>query len=387
MKILLCSPIVPSKELGLAKVLIELLEELQELGWLCKLLSPTDICPEILSYTGIKYQQHYAEALKNYLQQNASKYDVIDYDHLYLPYLRDKFSNSTLFVARSSLLVHHYENIPIPIPNNLRGKIGNLIKGTSRKAMVESWIRYATFTIQEADLVNVSNSDDKAELVKRGIPTEKICVIPFGLSRSRRLLFDTVSSVPPVQPTIAFVGTFDPRKGSNDFPRIVEFISEAIPNVKFRLMGARYKIEKEVLRHFDQRLRNKIEIISNFQPEELPKLLATCSVGVFPSYLEGFGFGVLEMLAASIPVIAYNAPGPPMMLPPEYLVPKGDIKGMSNKVISLLHDQQKLSAARLWAKQQSQQFSWQHIAQITSETYLRCLEFKRTVNEKSPQLK
>ncbi|WP_016951921.1 glycosyltransferase family 4 protein [Anabaena sp. PCC 7108] len=381
MKILFCSPIVPSKELGMSKVLIELIEELQELGWLCKLLSPTDICPDILSYTGIKYQQIYSQSLKNYLHEYASEYDVIDYDHVYLPYSRDEFINSTLFVARSVLLVHHYETLTIPIPNNLKGKIANLIKRASRKAQVQNWIRDATLTIREADLVNVSNDDDKTELIRRGIPADKISVIPYGISQSRRLLFDNISSLSPVKPTVAFIGTFDPRKGSNDFPKIVQYISEVIPNVKFRLMGGRYKTEKEVLGHFHQRLRNKIEVISNFDSEELPKLLATCSVGIFPSYLEGFGFGVLEMLAASIPVIAYDVPGPPMMLPPEYLVPRGDIKGMSDKVINLLHNQEKLQVARLWAKQQSQKFSWQHIAQITSETYLRCLESKRTVNK------
>jgi glycosyltransferase involved in cell wall biosynthesis len=93
--------------------------------------------------------------------------------------------------------------------------------------------------------------------------------------------------------------------------------------------------------------------------------------------LEGFGFGVLEMLAASIPVIAYDSPGPPMMLPPQYLVPKGDIKSMSGKVINLLHNRKKLDNARIWAKQQSKQFNWQTIAKITRETYLNFLTQKR----------
>jgi glycosyltransferase involved in cell wall biosynthesis len=377
MKILLCSPIVPSKELGASKVLIELMEELQELGWLCKLLSPTDICPDILSYTGTKYRQIYSQSLRNYLHEYSSEYDVIDYEHYCLPYSRNEFSNSTLFVARSVLLMHHCETFPVPIQNNLRGKIGNLIKGSSRNAEVRNLVTNATLTIQEADLVNVSNNDDKVELVKRGIPMEKICVIPYGLSRSRNILFDNVSSLSPVEPTVAFIGTFDPRKGSNDFPEIVESIVKAIPNVKFRLMGGRYKTEKEVLGHFDRGLRNKIEVISNFNPEELPRLLADCSVGIFPSYLEGFGFGVLEMLAASIPVIAYDSPGPPMMLPPQYLVPKGDIKSMSGKVINLLHNRKKLDNARIWAKQQSKQFNWQTIAKITRETYLNFLTQKR----------
>lgn len=158
-------------------------------------------------------------------------------------------------------------------------------------------------TIQAADLINVNNDDAKTELVRRGIKADKICVIPCDLSSSRRLLFDIVSSVPHLEPIIAFVGIFNLRKGSNDFPSIVQRVSDELPNVKFRLMGGRYKTEKEVLGHFDPKLRHKIEVRSNFKPEELPDLLAACSVVIFPSYLEGFGSGVLEMLAASIPVI------------------------------------------------------------------------------------
>jgi len=373
----------------MSKVLLELAEELQKLGWLCKVLSPTDISPDIVRYSKEKYQQYYAESLRNYLHKYASDYDIIEYEHLYLPYPISEVSQATLFVARSVLLVHHQETIPIPTPNNWRGKMGKLIKGASRKAQIQSWISSATTTVKEADLVNVSNDDDKTELIRRGIPAEKIVVIPFGISRSRRPLFDAVSSVPPAQPTVAFIGTFDSRKGANDLPRIVQYISEALPDVKFRLLGASYKTEKEVMSHFNinKKLIHKIQVIPKFHSEELPQLLASCSVGIFPSYLEGFGFGVLEMLAASLPVIAYNAPGPPMMLPPEYLVPRGDIKGMSDKVITLLQDREKLTAARIWAKQRSQQFSWQRVAQITSETYLRFLEFKRAVNKQQSESK
>ena len=241
-------------------------------------------------------------------------------------------------------------------------------------------------TIQAADLINVNNDDAKTELVRRGIKADKICVIPCDLSSSRRLLFDIVSSVPHLEPIIAFVGIFNLRKGSNDFPSIVQRVSDELPNVKFRLMGGRYKTEKEVLGHFDPKLRHKIEVRSNFKPEELPDLLAACSVVIFPSYLEGFGSGVLEMLAASIPVIAYNAPGPPMMLESEYLVSIGDTKGISDKAIDLLHDREKLSAARLWARDRSQQFSWQQVAKVTNDTYLHHLEIKRTTNHNTSSL-
>jgi glycosyltransferase involved in cell wall biosynthesis len=109
--------------------------------------------------------------------------------------------------------------------------------------------------------------------------------------------------------------------------------------------------------------------VPRFAAEALPELLAPCSVGIFPSYVEGFGYGVLEMLAASLPVIAYDVPGPPMMLPPEYLVGRGDVAGLSARVVALLRDPARLADARSWARERSRQFCSQEIAGATSAIY------------------
>ena len=144
---------------------------------------------------------------------------------------------------------------------------------------------------------------------------------------------------------------------------------QSVPGVTFRLLGTR-KSEADVLGCFPRALRGCIEVIPHYSADELPELLASCSAGVFPSYVEGFGLGVLEMLAASIPVIAYNAPGPPMMLPPDSLVNCGDVTALTNKVIELLRDGDALSTARTWARQRSEDFCWERIAQQTSKIYL-----------------
>jgi glycosyltransferase involved in cell wall biosynthesis len=232
--------------------------------------------------------------------------------------------------------------------------------------------------LQEADLVNVSNDDDKTELVRRGIPAGKIIVLPYGLSRSRRPLFDAISSNPPHQPRVAFVGTFDARKGAREFPRILQQIAERVPGVQFRLIGTGGQYGPEYIRaSFPASLRHSIEVIAQFDPKQLPSILADCSVGIFPSHMEGFGFGVLEMLAAAIPVVAYDAPGPPMMLPPEYLVPRGNAEAMSAKVIELLVDESKLRLARRWARERSQAFNWSKIAQDTFSAYHQFLSSRR----------
>lgn len=375
MRILFCTPTPLSKALGGPKVVMELAEGMRQLGWDCELRGRFDL-GDTAEQTAIS-DKNYAYNLHRFLQTHAGEYDVVDYDHNYLPYPRADFAPQTLFVARSVLLAHHFNVISVPRSRGWQSGIRHLFCGRRER---RSRINRAHRTIQEADLVNVCNEDDKAELIRCGVSSDKIVVIPFGISQSRRPLFDAVSNAVPAKPVIAFVGSFDYRKGAREFPVIVRSIAEAVPEARFRLLGTfgMFQTGVEVLAHFPAVLRQKIEVTPKFDPEALPSLLASCSVGIFPSYIEGFGFGVLEMLAASIPVVAYDAPGPPMMLPSECLVPRGDAKAMATKVVSLLTDAAKLRTARIWAQEQSQRFNWEDSAKRTNSIYL-----ERIVNQQS----
>src|SRR5438034_5839609 len=108
MRILFCSRTHLSKELGASKVLIELAEEMERLGWQCTLLSPHDVAPDLNGKAD--YHNH----LRRYLIEHADNYDVVEYDHGHLPFPRKDFSAGTLFVARSVLLGHHFNKIAIP---------------------------------------------------------------------------------------------------------------------------------------------------------------------------------------------------------------------------------------------------------------------------------
>jgi glycosyltransferase involved in cell wall biosynthesis len=364
MRILFCSRTHLSKELGASKVLIELAEEMEQLGWQCTLISPSDIA------SGLNGNEDYCAQLRRYLIKYADKYDVVEYDHGHLPYPRSDFPAGPLFVARSVLLGHHFKKISIPRDKSIKGRVRSLMFERNEAAQRRRRTERAMATVREADLVNVANADDQAELIKCGVSVEKIVVIPYGMSRARLIEFDAVSDATPREPVVVFVGTFDNRKGATDFPRIVQEISRAVPNVGFRLLGT-YRDRAGVMNHFPRKLRSRIEVVPRFDADELPGLLSGGSVGIFPSYVEGFGLGVLEMLAASIPVIAYDCPGPPEMLPADYLVRPGDWSAMSAKVIDLLRDEKGLAATRRWARQRSQQFRWQSIAQTTSEHYFK----------------
>ena len=251
MKILFCIQTYPEKTLGGSKAVIDLAEELERFGWQSDVISPADFAPA----DGEDIYSAYPSNLRRHLHEHAHEYDVVDYDHVYLPYARSEFHQDTLFVARSVLLVHHLETIRIPRSSGLKPIARRLIKGRPELKQREKAIRQADRTLAEADLVNVPNTHDKEELVKRGILESKIVVIPFGIDRLRRPLFDEISSEPPEQPTVAFVGTFDNRKGATDLPYIVRDLARSVTDVRFRFLG-RGSSESAVVSHFDKSLRD-----------------------------------------------------------------------------------------------------------------------------------
>jgi glycosyltransferase involved in cell wall biosynthesis len=377
MKFLFCSHNPLDPRLGAAKALIETAAALEKLGHTCTLVSDETISPGIRSYSGVEKIRNFSESLARYLDQHAKDYDVVEYEHLYLPYSRSRFSDKPLFVARSVLLTHHFEKIILPRYHRLRSWVGHWVKGPARARELNFSINVANETFKNCDLIKVNNSHDQIELVSRGFSADKIAVIPDGMSIERMTRFHQIPTQPnPPSPKIAFVGTFDLRKGAREFPEIVRQTIKILPGCKFKLLGARYLSAATVLQFFPKTLHRHLEIIPEFSPDSLPQLLQDCSIGIFPSYIEGFGLGVLEMLAASLPVIAYDAPGPPMMLPANYLVTRGDCRSLVTKATDLLKNPSELSLSREWAKARSNDFTWEATAKAIVERYSECARIK-----------
>ena len=365
MRVLMCSPNPLVRELGAPKVLIELAEAMREVGVACDVIEPRDYGATAARADAARTERR--SKLRAYLRAHAPRYDVVDYDHEELPFPRADFDPRPLMVARSVLLVRHLRTIPTADGRwGLLSRLFNYPAARRRHAA-------AGVTLHEADLINVSNEDDKECLIRMSCRPEKVVVLPYGLSGARReaLLHGCGHDVPAGEPRVAFVGTFDARKGACDFPKIVAAVCQAVPTARFRLLGTsgRYSTEQQVRRFFPAALQKRLEIVPQFASDELPALLRDCAVGVFPSYYEGFGFGVLEMLAAAIPVIAYAAPGPPMMLPADWLVRPGDVGAMSTKLVALLRDRDALGRERVRARERSKPFDWSDIARRTIDAY------------------
>ena len=370
MKILFCSPTRLDRTLGAPKVIMELAEGLAQLGCTCELIGPKDIMSGLVD--GRHDPEKYGLALREYLRKHAGDYDVVDYDHEYLPYDRSEFSAATLMVARSVLLHYHFAEIDIPQPQNPRAIVGRLVRNFLSRKQREENRRRADKTGTEADLFLTLNSQDRDALIRAGYDGSKVTVVGLGFHPERFAALESVNRTQSPEKRIAFVGTFDYRKGCLDLPGIVDRVNRKMPGVHFRLIGTHglFKDADEVLAHFPARLRPFVEVIPRFAPDELPKLLDGCSAGLFPSYIEGFGFGVLEMLAAGLPVIAYDAPGPPDMLPTQWLTPRGNAGAMSNALVSLLKDSAQLKIESAKARELAKSFTWAKAAQQTVDAYI-----------------
>ncbi len=75
--------------------------------------------------------------------------------------------------------------------------------------------------------------------------------------------------------------------------------------------------------------------------DDIHELLKTVDVGVFSSQLEGCPNGVLECMAAGLPVVATDIPGVREAVGPsgyEYLAPVGDAETMADLILKFMND-------------------------------------------------
>jgi glycosyltransferase involved in cell wall biosynthesis len=364
MKILFCSPCPPFREFGAARPLIELVEGLEKRGWSCRIVSPEEVRKDSPAPSRNPHAN-----LRAYLSRHAAEYDIVDYDHGHLPFPRSDFPAKPLFVARSVLLRHFFLKIAVPRRRFFKSRLRQFVYAwwLDRAREVRA-VRDAQKTMMEADLVNVLTEDDRRELIEAGIPAGKIVTINLGLTEEEFAAFSRTPAEVSEPPTLVTVATFDARKGAVEMPELFECIRRKIPAARFRLLGAR-RSPREILAGFPSRMRDSIEIVPEYSQGELPRLLGGSAVGFFSSHIEGFGLGVLEMLAASIPVIAYDAPGPSSILPAKWLVPRGDVRAMSRKLIALLQNGKALREARVEARNLATRFRMEEVIEQTLQAY------------------
>lgn len=364
--------------LGASRVWIELTDEWRTAGHEVEKFCLTDAFPEPSSSPGQSALRvlGFPQRAAKFIRENADRFDVIDALVGTLPFSKKSLHFRGLLIARSVGLYHLYEKVerdaakrwPAPPKGKLLGRPFYWFFNQRVRAASRTSIRYC-------DLLNLPNADE-LDCVRQEIDAKKPAIVqPYGVRPERRqALADAADPAEKrwEKKKIVFLGMWSPRKGSRDWPLIVREIRGRVPQAQFLFLGTMIANEK-VWADLGIEPADFIEIVPQFDPDDLPRYLADCAVGAFPSYVEGFGIAVVEQLAARLPTVAYDAPGPRDILRGDlasYLVPTGDAYRFSEAICDLLTGEfASYQTASAQSARAAQDFSWPAIAAATVAEY------------------
>jgi glycosyltransferase involved in cell wall biosynthesis len=368
--------------LGAVRVYLELAEQWRASGHVVEKYSLSDAFPGA-SASAVKFalrQVLFPYKAAAFIRKNGPRFDVVDALIGVLPFSKKKLGFQGLLVARSVGLYRLYEEFDRSVekrwPGRPKGKfLGRIFYALTRRRLLNASDR----AVRQADLINLPN-EEEAVCLRRdrgaGLP---LLVQPYGLTVAQRREFLQAAAAAPIrlaQKRICFIGMWGARKGARDWSEIIRRIRARVPGAQFRFLGTMVD-SKVVLGDLQLDTLDGIEFISDYQPDDLPGLLADCTVGAFPSYVEGFGLAVLEQLAAGIPTIAYDTAGPRDLLGgrlSELLVPIGDIPAFTERISAILQlDPVPYQELFERSAEAVAEFSWPAIAEATLRAYRAAL--------------
>ncbi len=199
-------------------------------------------------------------------------------------------------------------------------------------------------------VISVSHATAKWLIDKRGVPENKITVIPYGVNLDE---FSPGSNpelreelgIADDTTIIGVVARLHPQKGHTYLIEAAKAIIPKFNNVKFVFVGdgeLRGELEKSVT---DAGLDNNFMFLG-FR-SDVKELLRIFDIFVLPSLYEGLPNVILEAMACSLPVVATAVDGTVELVADEktgFLVAPKQPMALSEKISALLKDSDKGNA-------------------------------------------
>ncbi|MGB9691044.1 MAG: glycosyltransferase family 4 protein [Candidatus Sumerlaeaceae bacterium] len=231
-------------------------------------------------------------------------------------------------------------------------------------------------------IVCISSSIVKQCADTRYISPEKLVLIPsacdaerFARATEAREKKREEFGFHPSDVVIVMSGRFRPEKGHDILLAAAPHILEALPNVKFLLLGSGSLQGTVEARLRAQGLFGSI-VLAGFR-SDVAECLAAADLAVQPSRSEGLGTAVLEASAIGLPVVATAVGGiPDIVVHGEtgLLVPPEDPEALAQALIQLAQNPEQRAALGRAAQQRvATLFSVERLIELTDNYYRRLL--------------
>jgi glycosyltransferase involved in cell wall biosynthesis len=222
--------------------------------------------------------------------------------------------------------------------------------------------------------ISESTRDD---LVRRGIPAERIVVIHPGVD-SQRYRPDPATPRAP-RPSFLYLGRLKRYKGVEYALRAVAAARRVRPDVFLDICGQgddRARLERVAQ---TLGLGDAVRFRGFVSEEEKRTLLRRAWAVVFPSPKEGWGITNVEAAASGTPALASDSPGLRESVRhgiTGYLVPHGDWRALADRMVALASEPALVERLGQAARQFAEGLSWDAAAQATLE------HLQRTIGER-----
>lgn len=322
--------------------------------------------------------------VRDCIRREGDHYDVIQVEHNLLRYPRPTYSYRGLLVSKSVGLAHFYDDYERHIERPLRAErgdrgtfAGRIVRGLGK--VLGGGLRVVENGFEVADQIHLNNSDEFDFLTNQSRWRSKAVLMPSGLSEAER---DALAASHHIarrlaSTTVLFLGHWSYRKGKAEMPAIVRQVREKRPDARFRLLGTGAAPET-ILPQFHVDDRPHIEVVPRFERTELPGWLQDIRVAFLPTYMEGFPFACLELLAAGLPLVSWDVPGVREMLreiSPSTMFPPSDADATAAGVVRWLGESAQAFEAQCEnSRRVAALFQWEEIAKTYERAVMRQAE-------------
>lgn len=347
-----------------------------------------DATSALLRSAGVKsYTYHWLRSLRQQAAHEENGSDEIGAFPLLKDWSRLDHEHSALPLAPTliRLALLHSANIlgPPVLDLLLRGTdvfhAGNLVRQAPRRARLTatihdltSWIipevhtestlradrTFSERILKRADgLIAVSENTRQDAIRMLGIPPARIQTIHSGVAAD---YFDARPK-PRAKPYVLFVGTVEPRKNLD------------------ALLDAWRSVKPDIREHFDlviagpqgwnsastmARIRQEASYLGYIPEAEMPGLVAGAALFVYPSLYEGFGFPVVQAMAANVPVLSSRTSCLPEIAgdAAAFVDPRSP-SGISAQLTRLLESPEERSRLSQLGRARAECYRWERCAQ------------------------
>ena len=180
-----------------------------------------------------------------------------------------------------------------------------------------------------------------------GVEDDHLILIPHGLDPTPFEVSTPETKGTRPELTIGFIGRFEHNdKGTMFLPPLAQLLSKR--GVPFRMVLAGRGPHEQQLRRALKTFTSthQVQFIGSVPPTDVPAVLRNIDVFVFPSRNEGFGFALVEAMAAGCAVVSSLIPGVTDFVLQDgesgLLFPVGDVAAMAQAVEGLHRDRSRL---------------------------------------------